>query len=386
MAIGSAVKRAFIEAPGVLDFAWWCSAQIGDRYGIAVRRKGDIAEIRKNDRVIRLRSRQVRRAPEICRHFELYRHVMPVAEENGVEITDFTTNPTGIFLEHLCLKAGVNIERRDDAIWLRKDRRVMILAVRHFIYCPTLAERFDLYFNPLVPREQDGLLILDYSRPGTVQRYARSGLEFEMASFPEEEEAIDEYFRWYRPRPGDLVFDLGAHCGVSTYALSRLAGSAGRVIAFEPDPLNYSILLRNIERHRLTNVLAVNVAIAGKTGQLRFNCEGTIGSGLTSAVGRESVGSTLMVDAVTLADAFEKWGVPAFCKIDIEGAEIEVLEAAKEALTGHATQLAIDTNHPQANGKLTDRPVANILRSCGYQVLSEARPLMTTWARPGTIG
>jgi hypothetical protein len=56
-----------------------------------------------------------------------------------------------------------------------------------------MAERFELYFDPLVPRKQDGLMILDYSRPGTVQRYAKSGLDFEMASFPEEEEAIEEY-------------------------------------------------------------------------------------------------------------------------------------------------------------------------------------------------
>jgi len=58
----------------------------------------------------------------------------------------------------------------------------------------------------------------------TVQRYAKSGLEFEMASFPEEEDAIEEYFRWYRPKSGDLVFDMGAHCGVSTYWLSKLVG------------------------------------------------------------------------------------------------------------------------------------------------------------------
>jgi len=47
--------------------------------------------------------------------------------------------------------------------------------------------------------------------------------------------------------------------------------------------------------------------------------------------------------------------------------------------------LAIDTNHPQADGKLTDRRIETILQGYGYEVLSEAKPLMTTWARPKTV-
>jgi FkbM family methyltransferase len=178
---------------------------------------------------------------------------------------------------------------------------------------------------------------------------------------------------------------MGAHCGVSTYRLSKLVGVEGKVISFEPDPLNYSILKRNIERHGLKNVVAVNIAVAGKTGDLPFNCEGTIGSSLASLMLRECVGSTVMVEAITLNDAFERWGAPAFCKIDIEGAEIDALAAAQDALSRHATYLAIDTNHPQADGSMTDRKVEAILQSYGYDAISEAKPLMTTWARPKTV-
>lgn len=370
-----------LVVPGVLGLAWWWVAQSGKKCNVHVQKKGRFVELRKENHVIRLLNRQVRRAPGIFERFELYRHVLPIVRRNDIEITDFCETPDAALWEEMCLKLGVTIESRDGAVRLRKDKRVMILASRHFVYCVTMAERFDLYFDPLVPVERDGLLVLDYSRPGIVQRYAHSGLEFEMASFPEEEEAIEEYFRWYRPQPGDLVFDMGAHCGVSTYKLSKLVGTEGKVISFEPDPLNYSILLRNIERHRLDNVVAVNLAVAGKKGKLPFNCEGTIGSSLTSLMLRESVGSTVVVEAVTMNDAFERWGPPAFCKIDIEGAEIEVLAAAQEALSRNATHLAIDTNHPQADGQMTDQQVESILQTYGYEVLSEAKPLMTTWAR-----
>ena len=381
----SRVKGLLLVLPGVLNLAWWFAAQEGKRYGIQVRRNGKFVELRQQNHVIRVLPRNVREAPEICREFELYRRVLPITRQNEIEVTDFSADPDAAIWEQMCLQRGVTIESRDSTIWLRKGARVMILSTRHFVYSVSMAERFELYFDPLVPREQDGLMILDYSRPGTVQRYAKSGLEFEMASFPEEEDAIEEYFRWYRPKSGDLVFDMGAHCGVSTYWLSKLVGVGGKVIAFEPDPLNYSILKRNIERHGLDNVVAVNIAVAGKTGELPFNCEGTIGSSLTSIMLRESVGSTFMVEAVTLNDAFERWGSPAFCKIDIEGAEIDALAAAQDALSRHATYLAIDTNHPQVDGTLTDRKVEAILKSYGYDAVSEAKPLMTTWGRPKTV-
>jgi hypothetical protein len=61
------------------------------------------------------------------------------------------------------------------------------------------------------------------------------------------------------------------------------------------------------------------------------------------------------------------------------------LAAAQDALSRHATYLAIDTNHPQADGSMTDRKIEAILQSYGYDAISEAKPLMTTWARPKTV-
>ena len=77
-----------------------------------------------------------------------------------------------------------------------------------------------------------------------------NGLEFELSSFPEEMEAISEYFHWYKPSPDDLIFDIGAYCGVTAYHLSRRVPK-GKVYSFEPDPINFELLKRNIERHGL---------------------------------------------------------------------------------------------------------------------------------------
>jgi len=294
-------------------------------------------------------------------------------------------NPlVGFLLRRGCRQHGVELFLRGEALELRKDNRAMLLSHRHFVYAPDMAQRFDTYFSPLVPSDSNGVSTVDYSSP-RLQTYKKSGLQFELASFPEEDEAIEGYFRWYRPQPGDTVFDIGAHCGVSTYHFSKLVGPTGRVIAFEPDPLNHSLLLRNIARHELGNVTPLKIAIAGSRGQAAFHCEGTIGSGLARHSSRAAAGSVEIVETITLADSFERWGIPALCKIDIEGAETEVIGAAGELLKTARTQFALDTNH-LVNGSLTNAEIEKLFTNYGYEAMSaEVEGMMTTWARPSTV-
>lgn len=51
---------------------------------------------------------------------------------------------------------------------------------------------------------------------------------------------MEGYLHKYTPKEGDIVFDCGAYCGVSTYYFSKLVGKSGKVYAFEPDDLSYS--------------------------------------------------------------------------------------------------------------------------------------------------
>ena len=301
----------------------------------------------------------------------------------GLMIQAGPQNPLVLYLlNRKCSQFGVTLSWDDsNTLCLRKDDRKMLLAAQHFIYAPTMAEQYDAYFDPLVPKNINDVYVVDYSQPGLLQTYRRSGLQFELASFPEEDDAIEGYFRWYRPKLGDTVFDIGAHCGVSTYFFSRLVGDNGRVIAFEPDPINHKLLLRNVQRHNLINVTCLELAIARSQGTAEFCSEGTIGSTLKRVSGRSTTGHVTLVKTLSLEDAFHNWGVPAFCKIDIEGAEIEVLSAAANTLRNNPTQYAVDTNHT-VNGAFTSQPVEDLFRACGYEALSLKSGFMTTWARP----
>ena len=56
-------------------------------------------------------------------------------------------------------------------------------------------------------------------------------------------------------RPGDTVIDVGANVGWYTVIASKLVGKKGRVIAFEPEPVNFAILKKNVLANGCENVI-----------------------------------------------------------------------------------------------------------------------------------
>jgi FkbM family methyltransferase len=243
-----------------------------------------------------------------------------------------------------------------------------------------MVHSFDYYFAPVFSEVVGNREIVDFSQT-KVHRYRDTGLEFELTSMPEETAALEGYFKWYRPTPGDIVFDAGAYCGVSAYHFSKMVGDSGHVYAFEPDTRNYDSLKRNIERHGLRNVTAVPLGLSGKCGVAYFHMEGALGSGLAQNASRSAAGTVEQVETITLEEACHRFGIPAFAKVDIEGAEVDMLEAGRNFLKMHAIQFAFDSNHT-VNGELTFAAIEQILTGCGYEAMSsESSGFMTTWAR-----
>jgi FkbM family methyltransferase len=161
-----------------------------------------------------------------------------------------------------------------------------------------------------------------------------------------------------------------------------MVGKSGRVYAFEPDPLNYSLLQRNVERHSMNNVVAVQAAIADNNGETEFFSEGALGSAISQFGQRAPAGKRIQIKTMTLADACECYGVPSYAKVDIEGAEIAMLSAAADFLRTHPIHFALDTNH-SILGELTAKGVEDIFRSTGYRTeSSDSSGFMTTWASP----
>jgi FkbM family methyltransferase len=66
-------------------------------------------------------------------------------------------------------------------------------------------------------------------------------------------------------RPGDIVYDVGAHIGLYTIPFAKVVGAQGQVIAFEPATTNYEHLVHNLKLNDLVNVRAFAKALGEQT-------------------------------------------------------------------------------------------------------------------------
>jgi FkbM family methyltransferase len=141
-------------------------------------------------------------------------------------------------------------------------------------------------------------------------------------------------------RPGDLAFDIGAHVGSRTLAWTRLGV---RVVAVEPVPQAMRVLRLLYGRHpRVTLVEAAVGRHPGHQAMLVSEREPTVSTLSAEWANRmleqrEAFSATrweqsIDVAVTTLDELIERFGRPAFCKIDVEGFDLEVLDGLSQPL------------------------------------------------------
>jgi len=139
---------------------------------------------------------------------------------------------------------------------------------------------------------------------------------------------------------GDVCLDIGANIGYMTSLLSTRTGSAGRVFSFEPHPRLFTCLKGNLECFsNSSRIVALENAIGAADGMAELaepvgfeENEGTA-SVLPAFVGRDNAGVKHKVTIRRLDSIFsndESFGV---VKIDVEGAELNVLRGARRLLS-----------------------------------------------------
>lgn len=146
----------------------------------------------------------------------------------------------------------------------------------------------------------------------------------------------------------DVVWDIGAHAGMVSAAV-RLCANPEQVVAFEPNPYVFPIL------DSITGLIsgsnqAVNVAIGETTGSRTFAADPNGGSESTfprtdSIASEYNEFETVTVETRTVADLLEEEiPAPDVVKIDVEGAEDEVLYTLADVLDG-IRYLFIEIHH-----------------------------------------
>ena len=121
------------------------------------------------------------------------------------------------------------------------------------------------------------------------------------------------------------IIDCGANIGLGTIFFKTNYPGAD-IVAFEPDEKNYSLLLKNLESFALKNVITHKKAIWTEDTVLNFSNEGNMGS----RIEKDAAPSSVKVEAVALKNFINK--KVDLLKIDIEGAEFEVLKSIQNEL------------------------------------------------------
>jgi len=245
----------------------------------------------------------------------------------------------------------------DKEIWISNE---------NLAYAQDLIRNFDYYFGIVEPTRRGRRLLVDY-RKTALHALRPAGLAFWFPELPEAMETTAIYLERAALGPGEIVLDLGAYAGGAAYHFSRAVGSAGRVFAFEPDPKSFDCLLRNIELHRLENVIPDRRGVWSESGRVLFQAEGNLGSAVVDASDRAS-DERRWVDVVSLDDFAREARLERvdFVKMDIEGSEAAVLASAGAFLQKFRPNLIIEVH--RVRGERTDASVIAILEACGYRV------------------
>jgi FkbM family methyltransferase len=129
--------------------------------------------------------------------------------------------------------------------------------------------------------------------------------------------------------------DVGANIGYFSCLMSKLAGPAGKVLAFEPEPQNLKLLEQNIKINLLTNVVVHPCALGAGEGSAMLGIYKPSNRGRHSLLEMDAK-SRIRVPVRTLDDVARNSGKNtgpwSLVKIDVEGYEGFVIDGAKETL------------------------------------------------------
>ena len=178
----------------------------------------------------------------------------------------------------------------------------------------------------------------------------------------------------FTPKEGDIVIDIGAHIGRYTITSSKQVGNTGKVVAIEADPDNFEILKRNIALNNLTNVLPLNYAVFSTRTRIKLYEQSASAKYNSVMLTRAAKTKNYVeVNADTLDSILKQNGINQvnWIKIDVEGAEFEVLKGSTEMLSGENVSLFVEIHN--INDPSHYHNVVNFLKHRNYEMTFEQR-------------
>lgn len=218
--------------------------------------------------------------------------------------------------------------------------------------------RFTFYLNKLLGKSSVAKFTL-LGTPVTLgivaMRELRRAREIEIES-----ELIDHM----RPilKTGDTVFDIGANIGLISIIMAKSADSGGentsktglQFYAFEPEPRNFKQLQNNIKLNGLeTFIHPHQLALGAEEGEVELHIRGSEGEGRHSIASSKGATDAIRVQIQTMSQFCQEHNVsPNVIKIDVEGAEGQVLAGMQAMLQTKAPEHVFMEIHPKGDGEM----------------------------------
>jgi FkbM family methyltransferase len=168
-----------------------------------------------------------------------------------------------------------------------------------------------------------------------------------------------------RLRPGDAFCDIGANIGYYSLLASRAVGPRGLVIAVEPSPPIFAVLLENLALNGARNVRTVQAAVAARVGKVALYRGPSWNSGMTTTLPERGFKVADEVVALPLENILRSDEIARLrlIKIDVEGAEAPILESLLGRIADYPPEMEIiaelafgeDANHSAILQDLVER-------------------------------
>ncbi|MEW6222611.1 MAG: FkbM family methyltransferase [Candidatus Hadarchaeota archaeon] len=171
-----------------------------------------------------------------------------------------------------------------------------------------------------------------------------------------------------RLHEGHVFLDVGAFVGYYSIYASKKVGRAGIVVAIEPEPKNFKMLL--INTRGLENVIPINAALWSKDGTVSL-----IPQGSSTKSFENKVEKYIQVRAFTLDTLIKKLNIPRVdaIKIDTEGAELEVLKGARQTLKKQLKFASVEIHG--SNSKELENKSRKVVKILKQNKLRVERPI-----------
>lgn len=151
-------------------------------------------------------------------------------------------------------------------------------------------------------------------------------------------------------RQGDVVVDVGANVGWFTLLAAKITGKGGRVVSFEPEPTNFSLLSKSICLNGFKNVVALERCALDYDGEVTLHLTTAINMPGSHSTVRDFGQGSITVPVSRLDSTLGTLGINRIrlLKVDAEGSEPQVIAGAMPLIEASKVQNMLLEWNPEA--------------------------------------